>query len=438
MRRLAILLLALITLTACNDGGEELIDKYADRPSATAQMYAGIGSAFELEREFIAESDDSAEGIVSFFGTGYRKAGDRLFFTARKYYENSDNTEQSLVYASLKTGECFSVCPDPLCTHLEDSGCRYLNLDSFVLPSDGTGNLVWAVKSDFGSGGMVRSLCEIDLDADTITSIWSDESVNFILPRFESGGRLYFETTTMLEELSQDGVVTERVIEELRCINLETREVTNFGELSGSGGCYFSDGESLYFVDYDLGELCATDMSFANRRTVFAWKEGYQPSNIFLDEATGQLFICVYLRDMTISPESVETPSGAIYVVEPDGSSRKLPLDCDRVLELVLTEKYVYYTKFDPVEYGNSPRGTPAILEDGAKIYRALRSAPTESELIFDGGDLLFSSWAVVGGHIYIDWMRLMDANGMQWFRHAGITARIDPERRTLAWLTLE
>lgn len=119
----------LLSSYSCNKNNDntELIDKYATITGSTSDInYEGIEKWYSKEESY-NYTPDSDDNNISLSGSGtYTIVGDRL------YYKAKINNEQTLAYVSLRTGEKFFLCPDPLCEHTEEYGCKYLNLDKFI------------------------------------------------------------------------------------------------------------------------------------------------------------------------------------------------------------------------------------------------------------------------------------------------------------------
>ena len=129
---------------------------------------------------------------------------------------------------------------------------------------------------------------------------------------------------------------------------------------------------------------------------------------------------------------------GYILRVDGDLNVERLDMRSDLILDMQLTRDYIYYTSYDPIEYGISPRGGVCYDESGGKIWRVPRDdVSTEPELIFDGrGEFAFRGYYAVGDCLYLDYSEIVQENGIGYFRWHGINARVNFVDGTIKWLT--
>lgn len=78
----------------------------------------------------------------------------------------------SYSYAGLSTEKCASLCADPLCNHLDGSGCKYLEL-SMLMTSPDSDELLYAEKRDSSYGTLFIS--RIDVQKDVIEKIYPEK-----------------------------------------------------------------------------------------------------------------------------------------------------------------------------------------------------------------------------------------------------------------------
>ncbi|MDD4773337.1 MAG: hypothetical protein PHZ09_07000, partial [Eubacteriales bacterium] len=274
----------------------------------------------------------------------------------------------------------------------------------------------------------------------TVKEIYTDDDIAFIFPRFITDCRLYFSTVQIDKTKNTDGTLTRETTEEHLSIDLTTYDVIRTENKYGSrqnGEYYYSDGQYIFFADPGTGRLFVTDMNFENEITLLEYTDEYMISDMYYDMDTSELYVCVCSKYME-GMQGAQLEDGKIYCIDKGLNYRQLNMPTDKILDFRLTDKYIYYTIYDPVVYGVSPRGTSCIEENGNKIYRTPRSNPSGGELIFDGrNELFFFDYFITGNYLYIDYMQFMDEGGMNWFRVMGVTARIDMEKDTIKWQNL-
>lgn len=129
MKKFTLILMAiLLTLSsaACSDdkGALEISQKYLETESEN-KAASEYGSLYELtdwltpEMEYICPVDTSER--------------ERKYIT----YSTELGSGNRFGYISLKSGELFDICPDPLCEHSDDSGCKYTSLSGIIeVPTD--------------------------------------------------------------------------------------------------------------------------------------------------------------------------------------------------------------------------------------------------------------------------------------------------------------
>lgn len=433
-----VFVMILLSSYSCNKSNDntDIIDKYATITGSTSNInYEGIGKWYSKEESYnyIPDSDDNN---FSLSGSGtYTVVGDRL------YYKAKINNEQTLAYVSLRTGEKFFLCPDPLCEHTEEYGCKYLNLDKFIF-SPTSDNLIYAVRNISNK----ESIIKINTSTDTITEIYSSVSSgnnnsNFYMPKFISDGKLYFTQTISYKEKTDNSSYVTKTEQTYMSLDLTSYAATQIDTKyadESNGYCRCSDGKYIYFTDLSMGRLFVTDMNFNNEKTILEYGDEYQISSFFYDTNTSNLYICVYSKYMNkLSDSGIE--DGYIVCIDSHLNIHRYDMPSDKILDFQMTEKYIYYTVYDPLYYKMSPRGTICTENNGNKTYRALRDNTSESKLIFDGREeLFFADYFVTGNYLYIDYLQFVDESGMNWFRVMGVTARIDLMNDTIKWLNLD
>ncbi len=420
----------------------DLIEKYASNTDKSAAFVINYNENcpewLSLEENYVADENDTAYGIISVLGGAYTETADRLYYPV-KIYESYSKHESSYAYISKITGESHLICPDPLCTHLEESDCRYKDIRSIMCDPENP-DILYATKDYYVGYEDYISICRIDTKNDSINEICSETST-FLNLKFISDGKLYYTTITHERIENEDKSINTEVVEKLKVLDLESYDVSiadNKYAEHEYGEFYFSDGKYIYFLDTARRCVFVTDMRFNNERVIFRYGEDYLISSMFYDTDTQELYFCVcsmYARGLT----DEELIDGYICKVDSKLNCEKVPIPEECIMGFSLTKNYIYYSIYDPKEYGDSPRGGKTVEEDGNIIYRVPRAELTKREIAFDGhGEIFYSSYLPVGNHLYIDYLEMIDMGNHVWFRLVGVTARIDMERQTITWLTSE
>lgn len=258
-RNLSVMLaITLVTVwfTACAEDISEseftLLDEYSNMGNqndyANSALYMDIGSDWLFpESEYINDGTDDSNGIVDINVTKFVHTNSRIYYPVKNYYKDSTNYESSYSYVSLSTGKCASLCPDPLCSHLDGSGCKYLEL-SMLMTSPDSDELLYAAKRDNIDGTL--SICRIDVQKDVIEKIYT-EKTSFLFPRFIADGKLYFNTIYYERVENENKEITKQTVEKLKVLDLETREVkilNNKYENQEYGEYFYTDGNYIYFA----------------------------------------------------------------------------------------------------------------------------------------------------------------------------------------------
>lgn len=188
----AVLLSLSVVFTASCGGtdGKELAEKYADTEHADRTPIETPW--LSAETKYSPDITDESGEIYAMKRSDILVTEDRIYFQKKFYHGSSDSHDKSFVYVSRKTGECATLCPDPLCTHIEGSGCRYLDLSQLLADSEAP-DLIYAVKQGFDGASTRTSICLADTRKDTLTELYADGST-FLTLKFISDGRLYFTT----------------------------------------------------------------------------------------------------------------------------------------------------------------------------------------------------------------------------------------------------
>ncbi|MHB1151831.1 MAG: hypothetical protein ACYCWE_05615 [Eubacteriales bacterium] len=421
------------------DRFEKYSNETADNPE---QNYADIADWLSPEEQYSYKSTDNNDNITDNYYPMYFVKGDRI------YYEATMDNLLSFSYITLKTGESFSLCPDPLCDHTLAGGCKYLQLHQMMFSKE-SDDVFYSVKTDIFSDKVqspVSSICCIDAKKGTISEIFNgylseNNVLQMLTLRLIDHNKLYFTAIREKESKVIDGIIEREYVETLMSVDLTTYEVSvvdNKYKNNEHGEYFFTDGKYIYFIDRIAGRLFATDMNFENETTILEYGNEYSISSFYYDADHSKIYICVRSLYMIGYTETV-LEDGIIYCIDENLQCSKLDMPSDKILEFKLTNEYFYYTVYDPIFYGILPYGGDQhMLANGNKIYRALRVDTVEGELAFDGQEkLYFREYMVTGDFIYMYYMKFMEDEGFTWFRHTGVTARVDMENETVKWFNL-
>ncbi len=373
--------------------------------------------------------------------------GDRLYLRIGKPTKTHLGADY-MVYIDLKTGEKHDICPDPLCEHTRDVGCPYVNFFMMQI-SPYSYNLIYANTMTYmeDTSQFVSMIYKIDLDNNRITPIFDARTLvpnlteDFTQLRFTVGDKLYFEDAiTCKEENKEDGTLTETVKNYFLSISWTdgTVEVLDDNFDGSISYCRRVD-DRLVFMDRDKAELYTTDLNFEDKEFLFAFPEGESSRGTAYDR--GELYVLsgfYTIRDLSLT-------KGTLYRknMDKDGEWEKVSFPTDApILDFCLTRDYIYYTKFDPIIYGETPSGLPCMKGHGNKIYRIPRHGeePPVEELVFDGhGEIFFTFYFnVIGDYLYLDHCNLVEMGSYKQFKSYGSIVRINMKENTIKWINVD
>lgn len=426
MKKLALILLALllaVSSTACSGkkGVIEVSKKYleteqgTEETSETDSLYA-LTDWLTPEEEYICP-DGSVDD------------NDRYYTQYRLGEETMDG------YISLKSGEFFSLCPDPLCSHKYDSECRYREMSVCgVSPKDKT--VLYAVQT-VPDGD---SVCDLILKLNTKTGEITE------LHRFTDGiyatnltsDYLYLNLGRMEKITNEDGTAETQVVITVMRMDLETNELETLGKDEDIPPISDIVGDYFMLTDNTEKRIYITDIDRQNEQTVFDFsgmsKDGksYICFNLHSEPETNTAYFGLRVED--------ELGDDIVYRIDLETLECEQVLDLDdNILSYYLTDDYIYFTVNDPVNLGQG-RVEPCVDETGNKIYRVPRDNTTaEPELIFYGENkLFFNEFWVMGDYLYLKYNELIQTAGMTYFRNMNITARVNFKENTIKWLIPE
>ncbi|MHB1151829.1 MAG: hypothetical protein ACYCWE_05625 [Eubacteriales bacterium] len=396
------------------------------------------------ENEYVSISDsDSSNNIIRIFDNDYIIKENRLYFRVKR-----DNNDM-WAYVSLLTGEKFYLCPDPLCPHTEESGCKYLNLKELIFVPDSE-NLIYTVKTYLSDNGAYEIVCLLDTENDTFHELFKSDSVNVNVYNmydlcFINDEYLYFTNTCITREKAENGEVEQKIEEKLMTLNRITNEVNEINNKYSSqeyGKYFFADDRHIFFINFNNKKFFATDLNFENEQTILDYGKEFNIRNFFYDKGTSEFYVLIN-SDYMFGTSNNEITEGSIYCVNSNLEYRKLEMPSEKIADFKLTNGYIYYAVYDPVYYGITPWGIQSTDITGNKIFRVNRNNTAKSELVFDGHGQLFynyisGGYIVTGDYIYMDYCALMKEENTTWFRRMGSTAKINFKDQTIKWLNFD
>ena len=436
----------LLMLCSCSYTEDEILEKVERYTSVTVENTVydyqnDLADWLTQETAYIYEEEhDTTSGIINLFDSNYNIMQERMYFQIRKPLENSTGAD-FWAYISLKTGEKHYLCPDPLCEHTRNSGCQYVDLQTLIFhPEDG--NVVYTTKYIFSEGVPNYAICEIDLENNKIVNKYCPDGttenllgINLEL-FFINENILYFSERHIIRERAENGEYKDREETYLKAYDLINNTVEILSDKFNTNSDFlYVLNDRIFFLNQYEQRLYTSDMDFATEQDVITFGENCEVYNAFYDSNTENIYILIRSIDMTI-PKS----AGKLYCI--NGKSlqcEEISLPVEQILQFQLTNEYFYYTLYDPVEYGMTPWGYPAIREDNTKIYRVQRDDPNSAELVFDGkNELFYKDYIVTGDYLYINYIRFIQSEGKSWWRQVGTTARINFINQTIKWLNLD
>jgi len=402
----------------------------------------------ETEYKYNPEGDNSS-GIITVFRKGlntYDLSDDKLYMeTKRVIYESGIQEENMIAYMDIETGEKHYLCPDPLCTHSVGSSCLFVDVTYYFANPDND-NLLYTTKRIYDGGYYSYGvIVEINMEENSMREVFrcSDIYDDMFLESIDRD-KLYFTYIKETERIKdEDGNVTTKNEEIPMYLDLSTfvAEERDFSKDKYDSFYKLYEGsDCIYWLDREKSCVLTTDTNRKNEKILLTYEKGYSIISAAYDSNTEELYLGIGSDDMIMASSEYDgIEQGDIWVVDMNNNIRKVDMPSEKITGFQLTNKYIYYTTYDPINYGMSPRGFDCIDEDGGKIYRVRRDDTKKTELVFDAqNELFFASFVVLGDYIYIDYGELVSGNGYAHFRWAGSTARIHMEEQTIKWLNFD
>ena len=454
----ALAVLALLLLSSCSKENKGIVIEKTqnlldDAPTAPEgyEYLEGVGSWLSAETEYKSSPYDN---IVSIKGNYFSITNDNIYFQLKKEESKRDETgyyytlgDPIYAYISGQTGEKHFICPDPLCTHGAYSGCQYLNLGNLTFSSSDT-SLMYATRSAVEDGVFYPTVYEINNSAATITPIYKPDDKSegldmvYLELMFEKDGKLYFIYNSQYEYVNENGETEHDEKAKLMSLDLKTKQTEVLNEdLSTRVGLMGEVWDKLLFGDGDTLELYYTDYNFENPVTVMKFEDGYGLKNLFYDGNTDELYMLsyygelMYPRNPDMSGKDIHCK---VYKIDKDFNITEIPMPSEMITSIQLTKDYIYYTVYDPIQYGTR-KGHPILDTTGGKLYRVARDNTTDGKLFFDAkGELIFKgSYCVVGDNLYLQYYKLKGVADDTSFYYTGSIARVNVKENTLKWINL-
>ena len=454
----ALAVLDLLLLSSCSKESKGIViektqNMLDDAPTAPEgyEYLEGVGSWLSAETEYKSSPYDN---IVSIKGNYFSITNDNIYFQLKKEESKRDETgyyytlgDPIYAYISGQTGEKHFICPDPLCTHGAYSGCQYLNLGNLTFSSSDT-SLMYATRSAVEDGVFYPTVYEINNSAATITPIYKPDDKSegldmvYLELMFEKDGKLYFIYNSQYEYVNENGETEHDEKSKLMYLDLKTKQTEVLNEdLSTRVGLMGEVWDKLLFGDGDTLELYYTDYNFENPVTVMKFEDGYGLKNLFYDGNTDELYMLsyygelMYPRNPDMSGKDIHCK---VYKIDKDFNITEIPMPSEMITSIQLTKDYIYYTVYDPIQYGTR-KGHPILDTTGGKLYRVARDNTTDGKLFFDAkGELIFKgSYCVVGDNLYLQYYKLKGVADDTSFYYTGSIARVNVKENTLKWINL-
>ena len=182
-------------------------------------------------------------------------------------------------------------------------------------------------------------------------------------------------------------------------------------------------------------------MNFKSHVSLLKYDDDYYLKNLYYDKNTDELYAFIMYSELAY-PEKMDMSDKDIhckvYKIDKDFNLTEIPMPSEMVTSIQLAKDYIYYTVYDPIQYGTR-KGRPVLDTTGGKIYRVPRDNTTEGELFFDGkGELIFrGSYCVVGDNLYLRYYKYKGVADDASCYYTGSIARVNVKENTLKWINL-
>jgi len=458
MKKFAILFLLTLSallLVSCNTEQTDN-DVLQNLESVVKQTTAEADDQFAYQKDlaswYTPEVDykydphgDNSEGIEWLTRkefNSYSIKDDRMFFRTKRFYTiNGYHEDKMISYIDIKTGEKNYLCPNPLCSHYAEDGCLLVDVSDYYIID----NLLYTIKNLQRGINVYETIVEIDLEQNTMRELYQCTDIyDYVWFTSLKNNVIYFSYSKETER-TDDGngnIITKEEITKMY-LDLATEKVGILKNNEDKYDTYYKIYESdtyIYWWDSINCDILVTDIEHKNEITVLNYESDYSLSSASYDSNTGELYLCISSDDMIREDlDHLDTEDGAIYVIDKENNVRKLEMPTEKITGFQLTNNYIYYTTYDPKDFGYTAFGYPCMMQDGGKIYRVSREDTTSPELVFDAkGELFPGAYIVFGDYLYIDYNELVQGADYANFRRTGSTARIHIEDQTIKWLNFD
>ena len=388
MKKSIILLVCIcMCLSSCT---HRLSDEAISNKLETVNMTQNEDSEEIMSDDITIDDSDKwdAQGILS---SGYKLNNNKYYFTTKKLSSDGYNDTEMITYYDLNSGEYYDICHDPLCTHEENSGCKYAGFkELYFTKENGVFYSIYKYEQQ-------PRICRIDLNKDTVKTVHTcDNWFTSIL--CQDGNILYFYER---EEFTED---RETVVKKhFYRLNMENDSISDMGYWADEIGV--DDNNSLMIFD-NIWYYTTSDNRLMKTNLLTNEHEEIMScgSNTlrywFYDTDTDELYFNI---------NNKEELSGSVYVYR-NGNVEKVELPHKNIFTFALTESDIYYSTYEPIYYGVSKApGNPEVYDySGGKVYKTNRCDTTSSEVVYNcAGEYvicsLVTNYYVFGDGLFFD-----------------------------------
>lgn len=440
-------LLFLLFLPSCrkNSADDVSIDSIISKTTQPAEELRDdvypLPDWLSPELEYHNAGGDTCRGIR--YLNGRREAifrNNQLYFETNSSIGSAGNI-QMWNTVNLETGAFQQLCPDPLCSHDAGSGCLLYQLESLIASPDNP-QLLYGVRTQNTEAGVYSVLLEIDLAQMRSRVLYSTQdalqkkddevgAMGVITLQDVADGKAEFVVYRSVNIVRDNGETERDTKQTALTYDLASDTCTEAQERDGLPAHSFLQTDSHTFYLQNRA-IVALDRTTGEIQTLYAVADTENLTGLTYDTVSGTLYFLLH------SGEG-EAYRAELHCIEQDFTEHIVPMSSDRILDFQLTDRFIYYTRYDPAVIGKAMRGDEDYTEEsGGKIYRAARGDSTREELVFDTRLELFYSNAffVSGDCLYLNYNEMAkNASGKLYFVDKHITLRINFAENTYKWL---